>query len=67
MAREEIIRMAVGGRTAGERAVRGLSSFLPEDASRTELEFLAEVVEAAIEAGANTVNIPDTGGVCGPR
>src|SRR4029077_10864625 len=34
----------------------------PEDAARTELDFLAEVVEKAIEAGATTVNIPDTVG-----
>ncbi len=36
--------------------------FSPEDASRTELPFLAEVVSAVIEAGAGTVNIPDTVG-----
>ena len=40
--------------------------FSPEDASRTELEFLAQVVEAAIEAGATTVNIPDTVGYTVP-
>lgn len=33
-----------------------------EDASRTELEFLAEIVEAVIQAGANVINIPDTVG-----
>ncbi|MDH3645762.1 MAG: 2-isopropylmalate synthase [Gammaproteobacteria bacterium] len=41
--------------------------FSPEDASRTEPEFLAEVIEAAIEAGANTVNIPDTVGFAVPN
>jgi 2-isopropylmalate synthase (EC 2.3.3.13) len=40
--------------------------FSPEDASRTELEFLAQVVEAVIEAGATTVNIPDTVGYTVP-
>ena len=40
--------------------------FSPEDASRTELEFLAQVVEAAIEAGATTINIPDTVGYTVP-
>ena len=40
--------------------------FSPEDATRTETEFLCEVVEAAIEAGANTVNIPDTVGYAVP-
>src|SRR6516162_10086909 len=40
--------------------------FSPEDAARTELDFLCEVVEAAIEAGATTVNIPDTVGYATP-
>ncbi|NNF67379.1 MAG: 2-isopropylmalate synthase, partial [Gammaproteobacteria bacterium] len=41
--------------------------FSPEDASRTEPEFLAEVVEAAIAAGATTINIPDTVGFAVPN
>lgn len=40
--------------------------FSPEDAARTELDFLCDVVEAAIEAGATTVNIPDTVGYATP-
>jgi 2-isopropylmalate synthase len=40
--------------------------FSPEDASRTEPDFLAEVVEAVIAAGARTVNIPDTVGYTVP-
>jgi 2-isopropylmalate synthase len=36
--------------------------FSPEDAGRTEPEFLYEVLVAAIEAGATTLNIPDTVG-----
>jgi len=40
--------------------------FSPEDASRTELGYLGEVVHAAIEAGASTVNIPDTVGYTVP-
>ena len=40
--------------------------FSPEDASRTELDFLCEVIEAAIDAGATTVNIPDTVGYATP-
>ena len=36
--------------------------FSPEDAGRSELNFLCEVIEAAIDAGANTINIPDTVG-----
>jgi len=36
--------------------------FSPEDATRTEPEFLCRVLEAVVEAGATTVNIPDTVG-----
>jgi 2-isopropylmalate synthase len=41
--------------------------FSPEDATRTDLDFLCAVVEAVIEAGATTVNIPDTVGYTMPR
>ncbi len=40
--------------------------FSAEDAGRTEFEFLCQVIEAAIEAGAGTVNIPDTVGYTTP-
>ncbi|HEY5703083.1 MAG TPA: 2-isopropylmalate synthase [Gammaproteobacteria bacterium] len=36
--------------------------FSPEDAGRSELDFLCRVIEAVIDAGASTVNIPDTVG-----
>ncbi|MEC7832415.1 MAG: 2-isopropylmalate synthase [Pseudomonadota bacterium] len=36
--------------------------FSPEDAGRSDLDFLCSVIEAAIDAGANTINIPDTVG-----
>ena len=41
--------------------------FSPEDATRTDLDFLCAVVEAVIDAGASTVNIPDTVGYTTPR
>src|SRR5205809_361571 len=40
--------------------------FSAEDATRTDLEFLCRVVEAAIAAGATTVNLPDTVGYALP-
>ncbi|MFB7814606.1 2-isopropylmalate synthase [Paenibacillus chitinolyticus] len=40
--------------------------FSPEDAGRTELDFLCEVTEMAIRAGATVVNIPDTVGFLNP-
>jgi len=36
--------------------------FSPEDAGRSEHDFLCKIIEAAINAGANTINIPDTVG-----
>ncbi|ORU91424.1 MAG: 2-isopropylmalate synthase [Cycloclasticus sp. symbiont of Poecilosclerida sp. N] len=36
--------------------------FSPEDAGRSDLDFLCRVIEAVIEAGATTINIPDTVG-----
>jgi 2-isopropylmalate synthase len=36
--------------------------FSPQDATRTPLEFMLEVLSAAVEAGASTLNIPDTVG-----
>ncbi|MGB6632431.1 MAG: 2-isopropylmalate synthase, partial [Terriglobales bacterium] len=41
--------------------------FSPEDATRTDVAFLCQVVEAVIAAGAMTVNIPDTVGYSMPE
>src|SRR5438093_11288016 len=65
MGKEEIVRRAV----EGVQRARGYCDnveFSPEDAARTELDFLAEVVERVVEAGATTVNIPDTVGYAVP-
>jgi 2-isopropylmalate synthase len=40
--------------------------FSPEDATRTDLEFLSAVCEAVVEAGATTLNLPDTVGYTVP-
>jgi 2-isopropylmalate synthase len=40
--------------------------FSPEDATRSDLNFLCEVLHAAVEAGATTLNIPDTVGYTTP-
>ena len=66
MAKEEIIRSAVEGVKMARDLCEDVE-FSPEDASRTELEFLAQVVEAVIDAGATTVNIPDTVGYTVPH
>ena len=41
--------------------------FSPEDAGRSEPDFLCRVIEAAIKAGATTINIPDTVGYNVPK
>jgi 2-isopropylmalate synthase len=64
-AKDEIIRMSVEAIKLARTLVTDVE-FSPEDASRTEPDFLAEVVTAVIEAGAGTVNIPDTVGYAMP-
>lgn len=65
MTREEIVARAIFG---VKRAVGYCDDveFSPEDAARTERDFLVQVVEAAIDAGATTINIPDTVGYAVP-
>ena len=56
--------------TAGVRQARGYTDdveFSAEDATRTDMDFMCRVVETAIEAGAATVNLPDTVGYCTPE
>ncbi|MFQ5482393.1 MAG: 2-isopropylmalate synthase [Nitrospinaceae bacterium] len=62
----EVIRMAVDAVKFGRKFCDDIE-FSPEDASRTEEDFLAEVVAAVIDAGAGTVNIPDTVGYSVPE
>jgi len=68
MSRDEALRRAV----EAVKLIREISEgraeveFSAEDAGRTELKYLAEVVEAVIEAGAQVVNIPDTVGYAIP-
>jgi len=63
---DQIIRISV---ESVERA-RGFVDdveFSPEDGSRTELDHLVEITHAVIEAGATTINIPDTTGYAVPE
>ncbi len=63
--RETITRMAAEAvRMAAEHTSD--IEFSAEDAGRTDIGYLCEVVQAAIEAGATTINIPDTTGYCVP-
>lgn len=67
--------MAERRRAIIERAVEAIEhaltytdnvEFSAEDAGRTDTGFLREIVQAAAEAGATTINIPDTTGYCTP-
>ncbi|HEY4048256.1 MAG TPA: 2-isopropylmalate synthase [Acidobacteriaceae bacterium] len=52
------------------RLARGLVDeveFSPEDATRTDPDFLCQMVSVAIEAGATIINLPDTVGYCVPE
>ena len=60
-AQSQIIKLAVDGVKRARKLVADVE-FSPEDASRTEPDFLVEVCQAAVDAGATTVNIPDTVG-----
>ncbi|MDZ4684839.1 MAG: 2-isopropylmalate synthase [Planctomycetaceae bacterium] len=65
MAKEEIVKATIE-HVKQARQFTDNVEFSPEDAARTELDFLCEVVENAIRAGATTVNIPDTVGYATP-
>jgi 2-isopropylmalate synthase len=64
-AEDEILKLAVSAVKYARSKCPDVE-FSPEDASRTEPRFLYKVVEAVINAGAGTVNIPDTVGYAIP-
>lgn len=64
-AEDEILRQAVESVRYARSKVRDVE-FSPEDASRTARPFLFKIIEAVIDAGAATVNIPDTVGYAIP-
>ncbi|HZL35687.1 MAG TPA: 2-isopropylmalate synthase [Tepidisphaeraceae bacterium] len=64
--KEEIIKISVESIRQARQYTADVE-FSPEDASRTELEFLEEIVAAAVEAGATTINLPDTVGYATPK
>jgi 2-isopropylmalate synthase len=63
---DEIVRLAVEGVQRARSYVDNIE-FSPEDGSRTEPEFLMQVCNEVIAAGATTVNIPDTVGWAVPE
>jgi len=63
--REEILEMARSMVAHAKKYVDDVE-FSPMDASRTEPEYIYQILEAVIDAGATTVNIPDTVGYAAP-
>lgn len=63
---DEIIRISVESVQQARGYVDDVE-FSPEDGSRTELNYLADITAAAVEAGATTINIPDTVGYAVPE
>ena len=64
--REEILKRAVQC-VKWARNYTDDVEFYGEDSGRADNEYLARVIEAVIDAGATTVNIPDTTGYCLPH
>lgn len=62
---DEILKMAVDAVKYGRKKVSNIE-FSPEDASRSDKDFLYRILEEVIKAGATTVNIPDTVGYSMP-
>ncbi len=64
--RDEVLEMAVAAVTQARQWTDDVE-FSPEDAARSDIEYLCRVVEAVIKAGATTINIPDTVGYAVPE
>ena len=66
ISREECLRQ-ISTSVAYARTLCDDVEFSPEDATRSDLDFLCQAVQAAVDAGATTINIPDTVGYTVPE
>ena len=66
MAPDQVVERAIYAVKRARNHVADVE-FSCEDAGRSELDFLCRVIEAAIDAGASTINIPDTVGYAIPE
>ena len=64
--REEVLEMAEAGVKYAKKYVEDVQ-FSAEDASRSDLDFLCQVIERVIQAGATVINVPDTVGYQVPQ
>ncbi len=67
MTPEEVLEQAVKAVRLGAQPDAATSSSRAEDGGRSEIDFLVRVVEAVINAGATTINMPDTVGYAIPE
>ncbi|MDD3987801.1 MAG: 2-isopropylmalate synthase, partial [Candidatus Omnitrophica bacterium] len=65
-AEDEILKLAIEAVKLGRGLCHDIE-FSPEDATRSEKDFLYRVIESVIKAGAKTINIPDTTGYTYPQ
>lgn len=65
MTPEEVVKATLEG-VAHARGYTDDVEFSPEDASRSDFDFMCRVLQAAVDAGATTLNIPDTVGYALP-
>src|SRR3989337_2731507 len=65
MSREGVLEAAVAAVTLARQLTDDVE-FSAEDASRSDVDFLCRIIEAVINAGAKTINIPDTVGYALP-
>ena len=61
MTPDEVVSQAVRSVKRATKFTNNIE-FSPEDAGRSDIDFLCRIIEAAIDAGATTINIPDTVG-----
>lgn len=66
MTREQAVEKAIEAITQAKKFTDRVD-FSPEDATRSDWNFLVEILQKAIEAGADTLNIPDTVGYSTPE
>lgn len=65
MTPQEVLASAIEGVTRAKRYVDDVE-FSPQDATRSDPDFIVEICNAAVKAGATTINIPDTVGYAMP-
>ena len=63
--KDEVISMASSAVSYAKQFCNDVE-FSPEDAARTDLDYMCDVVSSAVKAGATTINIPDTVGYAQP-